>query len=805
MSEPTPIDVIEGQSRWSLHRGSCLDLLRSLPDNCADACVTDGPYELGFMGRSWDGTGIVYRVELWQEMLRVLKPGAHLLSFGGTRTYHRMACAIEDAGFDVRDSIHWIYGCLSDDTDALTRRGWVRGTELLPSDDVMQWDTETGELSWARPSKIHLYDYNGRMVHLRNRHTDQVLTPNHRVFCTTKKHSRETEWTRGFIEAGAMKRAHVAKLPMAGLLQGDGGPTPDIAYLVGWWLTDAWKHGGGKAIMFSQCKPSTLAKLRDALALYSPSEYTKKPKKPQHAVEHTFYVSGELAEYMLANHPDRELTWGMLSWNTESRVALWRGLMDGDGSQPECQEAHAFWSKKQERRDIFLALCVSLGMRAFDAPEKSVVNVNIGTDSTELQYKHRVSAPDVDYCGKVWCVTVPTGAFVARRNGRPFITGNSGFPHYLNVSKAIDKADGLSDQRVVTSTYTASGNAGTSTKDKGGTFAVGAENSPPIELKRTIGATDKSRAWDGWATALRPSHEPIVVARKPFDGTVVDNILTNGVGALNIDACRVPRNASAERGESWAKSGNTAQPGAGKIAVPPGNGINSHPLGGWPGNVVMTHDARCSEISCVPGCPCHTMGEMSGNLSNGGQNATSDRAKIGELCYGEYGPDSEPTRFAGDSGTAARYFNQSRWTEQDDPNWPGFYYCSKAGTAERELGCEKLEKRSAAKLTESHEGAARLNCPSTGAGRTSEGRANFHPTVKPLELMRWLCKLVTPKNGIIIEPFGGSGSGVMAPILEGFRCIASELTEDYWPIIEARVVWAERERFNATRQLQLFG
>ena len=93
-----------------VYHGSNLDVLPTLPDNSVDAIVTDPPYELGFMGKSWDSSGIAYRVELWRECLRVLKPGGHLLAFGGSRTWHRIAVAIEDAGFDVRDSIAWLYG-----------------------------------------------------------------------------------------------------------------------------------------------------------------------------------------------------------------------------------------------------------------------------------------------------------------------------------------------------------------------------------------------------------------------------------------------------------------------------------------------------------------------------------------------------------------------------------------------------------------------------------------------------------------------------------------------------------------------
>jgi len=92
-----------------IHNMDCLDGLKLLDDNSIDSIVTDPPYELGFMGKKWDNTGISYNVELWKECLRVLKPGGYLLSFGGSRTYHRMACAIEDAGFEIRDQIMWIY------------------------------------------------------------------------------------------------------------------------------------------------------------------------------------------------------------------------------------------------------------------------------------------------------------------------------------------------------------------------------------------------------------------------------------------------------------------------------------------------------------------------------------------------------------------------------------------------------------------------------------------------------------------------------------------------------------------------
>lgn len=106
-----PKRVPSGPPRdWRIVVGDNLATLKGMPDGCVDAVVTDPPYELGFMGRAWDSSGVAYSVPLWREVLRVLKPGGFLLAFGGTRTHHRMVCAIEDAGFEVRDMMQWLYG-----------------------------------------------------------------------------------------------------------------------------------------------------------------------------------------------------------------------------------------------------------------------------------------------------------------------------------------------------------------------------------------------------------------------------------------------------------------------------------------------------------------------------------------------------------------------------------------------------------------------------------------------------------------------------------------------------------------------
>ena len=126
--------------------GNCIDLMAEMPDCSIDAIITDPPYELGFMNKSWDSTGIAYNTDVWSHCLRILKPGGHLLAFGGSRTYHRLAVAIEDVGFQVRDQIMWVYGSgfpkslnIGKQDGCENWEGW--GTALKPAHEpiVLAW------------------------------------------------------------------------------------------------------------------------------------------------------------------------------------------------------------------------------------------------------------------------------------------------------------------------------------------------------------------------------------------------------------------------------------------------------------------------------------------------------------------------------------------------------------------------------------------------------------------------------------------------------------------------------------------
>ncbi len=136
-------------NRLTVHIGDCRETLKGIPDASADSCVTDPPYELGFMGKAWDKSGVAYDVAMWREVFRVLKPGAHLLAFGGTRTFHRMACAIEDAGFEIRDQIGWAYGSgfpkSLDVSKAIDKEAGVKREVIGQRVSAYGSDTATGE------------------------------------------------------------------------------------------------------------------------------------------------------------------------------------------------------------------------------------------------------------------------------------------------------------------------------------------------------------------------------------------------------------------------------------------------------------------------------------------------------------------------------------------------------------------------------------------------------------------------------------------------------------------------------------
>ena len=420
--------------------GDCREVLKGFPDCSFDSIVTDPPYELGFMGKKWDSSGVAYDVSLWAECLRVLKPGGHLLAFSGSRTYHRMAVAIEDAGFEIRDQIMWVYG--------------------------------------------------------------------------------------------------------------------------------------------------------------------------------------------------------------------------------------------------------------------------------------------------------------------------SGFPKSMDISKAIDKSAGAEREVIGQKLHARKGVASAEERTVIGAGAFGEARMGDI----TAPATDAAQQWSGWGTALKPAHEPIVMARKPVEGTVANNVLKHGVGGINIDGCRV---ASTDNFDNVVgrpiqklatrREGETDDEYRSRVLESPAQQealAKLKELGRFPANFI--HDGSEEVLALFP----DVKGQVGMKKTVGGHRfIEGDLNTVQQFDYGRQ-----------DNGYAAR-----------------FLYCAKASKDERNAGLEGLPEQTS--------GADALR----DGGRESQPRQNFHPTVKPIALMRYLVRLVTPPNGTVLDPFAGSGTTLVAAILEGFSPVGMELTADYLPIINARVEWALKQ------------
>lgn len=481
-------------------QGDCMEVLKTLADNSVDSIITDPPYELGFMGKSWDATGIAYNVEMWKECLRVLKHGGHLLSFGGSRTYHSMASAIEDAGFEIRDQIMWIYGS-----------GFPKSLNIgkqIDKQDTIDFRKQVGDI----------------------------------------------------IKNARMKKGYsMDELCLALGLNNEG-------------------HGG------------------------------------------------------MINHYE--------NGRATPTIELWQKL------------------------------CALLEIR-------------------DLQ----------DY-SKI-------------KQGRTVVVGK--------IENPITWfGEGLKE----------------------------------------IATTEAAKQWDGWGTALKPAHEPIVVARKPLIGTVAENVLKYGTGGMNIDACRV---ATEENISNHSRGSESA---VSKGIYGDSSQQNTHQtegqkLGRFPANIILDEEA---------GQMLDEQSGISRSIARPPRKAnTEDSMTYSSNKFGQQ-TGQEHTDFGG----ASRFF-----------------YCAKASKSERNFGCNELPEKEI-QIQQPH------NSKSLEA-RYAMKSFNHHPTVKPIKLMEYLIKLVTPPSGTVLDPFTGSGSTGCAAVKLGFNFIGIEKEEQYVRIAEARIA-AFHDRADRSRQ-----
>ena len=330
----------------------------------------------------------------------------------------------------------------------------------------------------------------------------------------------------------------------------------------------------------------------------------------------------------------------------------------------------------------------------------------------------------------------------------------SGFPKSHNIGLDIDKLNGCPDRghRIAVANR----------HHPDGTLEPNGEQLEPYETK-----TKEAHKWNGWGTALKPSFEPIIVARKPLDGTVAKNCLKWGVGGINIDECRVETTIEdckkTNRLNVKNKKYNTGMFNSGV-----GSDITN---GRFPANTILTYDDTDYEEVCG-GFP-DTKGFYRPNCKDKSYNQSSNIQLGGGNVSSQYN----------DSGSAARYF-----------------YCAKASKKDRDEGLDDFEEKK----------GIRSNAPRENEEIKTKPRKNIHPTVKPCDLMQYLVRLVTPNNGTILDPFNGSGSTGKAVMYENkernknYKYIGIELTEEYLPISKARIEYVYNLKEEKDNQTNIF-
>jgi len=329
----------------------------------------------------------------------------------------------------------------------------------------------------------------------------------------------------------------------------------------------------------------------------------------------------------------------------------------------------------------------------------------------------------------------------------------SGFPKSLDVSKAIDREAGV-ERKVVGVNEDYLRRKPNGMKTAGATAYGYSQTQQDTDARITAPATDAARQWEGWGTALKPAHEPICMARKPLsEKTVAENVLKWGTGGINVDGCRVEHDEDLSI-ERAGKTLDTRDQGWGFKGVSRGN------QGRFPANLI--HDGSDEVMELFP------------NTKSGEMNSVAKARQ-----YNTYGKmyKRRVTNPASE-GSAARFF-----------------YCAKASKSEREAGCEDLEKRFVRRDDGQPFGMNTNQYRPDGSERKPiPPRHNNHPTVKPIALMRYLCRLVTPPGGAILDPFMGSGSTGVAAELEGFRFIGIDQDKEAFDIACGRMAGGKEEK-----------
>jgi len=758
--------------------GDVLSFCRHYRGPLFHGVLCDPPYGLKFMGKDWDHG--VPGERYWVAIREQCRPGAMLLAFGGTRTFHRLTCAIEDAGWEIRDCVMWVYGCLSEDTEILVDGRWEPYHKAIAGRRAMCYNPDDDSFSWQPIQDLLVYEYDDTAFRIESDSTDQLVSRNHRclverggnyVFQFAEEAAREREACVPILEG---VRELLRDLPLHDQGSGDSQqdvrprvrcesgrkPSTEEEATLSAQGTLHQVRGMREACVEAECVASSH---RGSNVLVPLQRDTSRPRVEETRAQGTGGVVGGctaicVGEDARGEQPGMEGRGDVLQEARKLQAHQVRSMprrVCSDGAQGRIRDGASASScegvgatvaaaggcpshrprSNEQRAGESTALC--------DEPRSQAVRASRYTRSDLAR------VTPIHYHGRVWCVRVPTGAFVARRNGKVFVTGNSGFPKSHDISKAIDKAAGAERE-----TWEVPRNGGPGGKSEH-IQQISAERKSGVGLT-SAPATDAARQWQGYGTALKPSYEPVIVAMNPLDGTFAQNALKHGVAGINVDGCRVGTDTG--RGERYG--GN-----------PPGGGPRCWngeeykqesawevPQGRWPANLI--HDGSEEVVALFPA----NAGAQGGKDNRGRAhwNRTSTRRD-------KWGEPRDSL------GSAARFF-----------------YCAKASRKERDAGLE------GEKASPFERGCISRHFERMGS--KSQPRRNHHPTVKPLALTEYLARLILPPEQDeprrLFVPFAGSGSEMIGAHKAGWdEVIGVELEREYVEIARARLAhWVGKAR-----------
>jgi len=811
--------------------------LKEFPDNYFDSVVTDSPYGLGeepnvievlrdwldhgyhevknnggFMNAEWDK--FVPQPNAWKEVYRVLKPGGHLVTFAGTRTYDWMVMSLRIAGFEIRDQLDWLYGCLSNDTEVLTEKGWIsyKNLNTIDYDKIMCYDILDDSIHFERPQKWNEYQIKDTCYRIQSDSTDQIVTRNHRCLI-----ERKGKLLFEFAEKAA--REQQANIPIL----------ESMSCLRETFYDSYQRTSKQKQMLFKEMPDSNFNKPEKTCSKIFNREkmrclWGKIQSKTRQGIKILFCNMQWKSTSIGLN---KTFSQGSFELDKRNKVEIQekneggfksilergRNISKQERCLPSMEDkiykvSSRIRINEQERR-VYNGVQIESG-----ATTTTSINKNRGCSSYRSQSREqRYSESDViqkqcrsqeirsgvrykttlatitpfEYSGIVFCPTVSTGAFVARRNGMIFITGNSGFPKSLNVSKAIDAKFGAEREVIGKRKHPTLKNPEKIMESKSAvhTLADTWQREWPI----TAAATDEAKKWQGWGTALKPGHEPICLARKPLsEKNIAENILKWGTGAINIDESRIGF-ADDEDKDSAVWGRGTDIGGGNFVGSTKSSGktnVEPNKAGRWPANVILSHHQNCvdeiQEWKCVDDCPIKILNDQA--PSTGAVSMIKKGSYgVSQNTYNDYAYKGDDGRtFRGDITGASRFF-----------------YCAKADTQERNMGLDKDKYKKiinhgihdtceicGGRIFQAQGFPGTCICDEpTRQGKIVKG--NFHPTVKPVALMQWLVNLITPINGKVLDPFNGTGSTGIACKIDDFEYIGIEQEKVFCDISVDRI------------------